>query len=73
MNANFSRCRVNLVEVHTSLLLMCLLEADLPNALIEVIVSSDSFLSLQAIILLGKLKLEFYSQNMNEYTNLIIF
>lgn len=50
----FFFCRVNLVEVHTSLILMCLLEAELPDALVEVIVSSDSFLSLQASILLGK-------------------
>lgn len=46
--------RMNLSEVHTSLLLICLLEAGLPDALVEVIVSSDSFLSLQASILLGK-------------------
>ncbi|XP_065214421.1 rapamycin-insensitive companion of mTOR isoform X2 [Planococcus citri] len=51
---SLSKNRVNLVEVHTSLILLCLMESDLPDALVEVIISSDSFLSLQASILLGE-------------------
>lgn len=43
-----------MTEVHTSLLLMCLLDVGLPDILVEVIVSSDAFVSLQACIFLGK-------------------
>lgn len=50
-----SKNRVNLVEVHTALLLICLLEAGLPDALVEVIVSSEASVSLNAAILLGEL------------------
>lgn len=45
---------MNLVEVHISLLLICLLDAGLPDALVEVIVSSEASVSLNAAVLLGK-------------------
>lgn len=45
----------NVTEIHLSLLLYCFVENSLLNALVQVIVSSDSFLSVRATILLGKL------------------
>ncbi|XP_039295777.1 uncharacterized protein LOC120354022 [Nilaparvata lugens] len=50
-----SRTRVNLQEVHLSLLLYSFLEAGILDAIVEVIVSDDSFLSVRATILLGEL------------------
>ncbi|XP_065337651.1 rapamycin-insensitive companion of mTOR isoform X2 [Cloeon dipterum] len=50
---NLSVFRPNLVEVHKALLLQTFIEANLLEALIEVIVTSDSFISLRAAILLG--------------------
>jgi len=46
--------RPNLVEVHKALLLQTFIKANLLEALIEVIVTSDSFISLRAAILLGE-------------------
>lgn len=43
----------NICEIHTSLLLYCFLETGLLNALVEVVVSSDTFLSVRATVLIG--------------------
>jgi rapamycin-insensitive companion of mTOR len=51
---NLSRFRPNLVDVHTALLLYSFVSAGLLEALVEVIVTSDSFISLRAAILLGQ-------------------
>ncbi|KAL1465529.1 hypothetical protein WDU94_005089 [Cyamophila willieti] len=48
-----SKARVNVTELHLSLVLYCLLEANLLEALIYVIVSEDSLISVSATILLG--------------------
>lgn len=45
----------NICEIHLSLLLYCFLENGLLNALIQVIISSDTFISVRATVLLGKL------------------
>ena len=45
----------NINEIHTSLLLYCFLETGLLNALVEVIISSDTFISVRATVLLGKI------------------
>jgi hypothetical protein len=45
---------VNLVNLPQSLLVSCLLELKLDEALVQVILTSDSTLSVQATILLGK-------------------
>lgn len=45
----------NICEQHLALLLYCFLETGLINALVEVIVSSDTFLSVRATVLVGKL------------------
>ncbi|XP_055383093.1 rapamycin-insensitive companion of mTOR isoform X2 [Condylostylus longicornis] len=45
----------NICEQHLALLLYCFLETGLINALIEVIVSSDTFISVRATVLVGKL------------------
>lgn len=45
----------NICEIHTAILLYCFLETGLLNALVEVIVSSDTFISVRATVLLGKL------------------
>jgi rapamycin-insensitive companion of mTOR len=50
---HLSLFRPNLVEVHKALLLQTFMEANILEALIEVIVTSDSFISLRAAILLG--------------------
>lgn len=44
----------NICENHTALLLYCFLETGLINALVEVIVTSDTFISVRATVLLGK-------------------
>jgi rapamycin-insensitive companion of mTOR len=51
---NLIKTRPNLRESQRSLLLLCLLLSGLPDALINVIVSSDMELSIQATILLGE-------------------
>ncbi|XP_052866141.1 rapamycin-insensitive companion of mTOR [Anopheles cruzii] len=45
----------NLCEIHLALLLYCFVENGLLNALIEVIISSDTFISVRATILLAKI------------------
>lgn len=45
----------NVCEIHTALLLYCFLETGLMDALVEVIVTSDTFISVRATVLLGKL------------------
>ncbi|XP_026686268.1 rapamycin-insensitive companion of mTOR-like [Diaphorina citri] len=52
---HISKCRVNISELHMSLVLYCLLEADILNALIYVIISEDTLISVSATILLGEL------------------
>lgn len=51
-----ANCVPNICEIHLSVLLYCFLETGLLNALIEVIVSSDTFISVRATVLLGKKK-----------------
>ncbi|XP_050533366.1 rapamycin-insensitive companion of mTOR [Daktulosphaira vitifoliae] len=46
--------RVNLVNLPRSLLVSCLLELKLDEALVEVILTSDSILSIQSTLLLGE-------------------
>jgi rapamycin-insensitive companion of mTOR len=46
-------CRPNIVEIHLALLLYTFLQAGLLEAIVEVIVSSDTFISVRATILLG--------------------
>ncbi|KAI9556963.1 hypothetical protein GHT06_016757 [Daphnia sinensis] len=50
-----SKFRPNLVLNHTALLVYCLVEARLVQTLVEVIVTSDTFISVRATILLGEL------------------
>lgn len=45
----------NVCEIHSAMLLYCFLESGLMEALVEVIVSSDTFISVRATVLLGKL------------------
>lgn len=45
--------RPNLTEIHTALIVYTFLECGLLSALVEIIISTDAFLSIQAIILLG--------------------
>ncbi|XP_055911033.1 rapamycin-insensitive companion of mTOR isoform X2 [Eupeodes corollae] len=45
----------NTCEQHLALLLYCFLETGLLNALVEVIVSSDTFISVRATVLIGKI------------------
>lgn len=45
----------NICEIHLAVLLYCFLETGLLNALVEVIISSDTFISVRATVLLGKL------------------
>jgi hypothetical protein len=45
--------RPNIVEIHLALLLYTFLQAGLLEAIVEVIVSSDTFISVRATILLG--------------------
>ena len=51
---HISKFRPNLVLNHSALLVYCLVEARLVQALVEVIVTSDTFISVRATILLGK-------------------
>lgn len=45
----------NICEIQTALQLYCFLETGLLNALVEVVVSSDTFISVRATVLIGKL------------------
>lgn len=45
----------NVVEQHLALLLYCFLETGLLNALVEVVVTSDQFVSVRATVLIGKI------------------
>ncbi|GAB0093446.1 rapamycin-insensitive companion of mTOR [Sergentomyia squamirostris] len=45
----------NPCEIHLALLLYCFLETGLLDALVEVVVTSDTFISVRATVLLGKL------------------
>ncbi|XP_055600389.1 rapamycin-insensitive companion of mTOR isoform X2 [Uranotaenia lowii] len=45
----------NISDIHLALLLYCFIENGLLNALVEVIISSDTFISVRATILLGKI------------------
>ena len=45
----------NIYEIHMALLLYCFIENGILNALVEVIISSDTFISVRATILLGKI------------------
>lgn len=45
----------NVSDIHLALLLYCFIENGLLNALVEVIISSDTFISVRATILLGKI------------------
>ncbi|XP_034669352.1 rapamycin-insensitive companion of mTOR isoform X2 [Drosophila subobscura] len=45
----------NVVEQHLALLLYCFLETGLLNALVEVAVASDQFVSVRATVLIGKI------------------
>ncbi|KAH8404427.1 hypothetical protein KR222_010690, partial [Zaprionus bogoriensis] len=45
----------NVVEQHLALLLYCFLETGMLNALVEVVVSSDQFVSVRATVLIGKI------------------
>jgi len=51
---HLAKSRPNLVENHTAVLLSCYLELGLPDALIKVIVTSDTVLSVRAAVLLGQ-------------------
>ena len=51
---HLAKSRPNLVEAQTALLLSCYLQAGLPSALIRVIVTSDTVLSVRAAVLLGQ-------------------
>lgn len=50
---SLANCVPNICEIHTSLLLYCFLETGLLNALVEVVVSSDTFISVRATVLIG--------------------
>lgn len=52
---HISKFRPNLVLNHMALLVYCLVEAKLVQTLVEVIVTSDTFISVRATILLGNL------------------
>lgn len=51
---SLANCVPNICEIHTSLLLYCFLETGLLNALVEVVVSSDTFISVRATVLIGR-------------------
>jgi len=51
---HLAKSRPNLVENHTAVLLSCYLQLGLPAALITVIVTSDTVLSVRAAVLLGQ-------------------
>uniref|UniRef100_A0A0K2V7N4 Rapamycininsensitive companion of mTORlike [Saccoglossus kowalevskii] n=1 Tax=Lepeophtheirus salmonis TaxID=72036 RepID=A0A0K2V7N4_LEPSM len=50
-----SKARPNIRENHLSILLTCLMELNLPEALVNVLVSSSLVLSIKATVLLGEL------------------
>ncbi|XP_069677672.1 rapamycin-insensitive companion of mTOR isoform X2 [Periplaneta americana] len=52
---HLARFRPNIVEIHLALLLYTFLEVGLLEAIVEVIVSSDTFISVRATVLLGEL------------------
>lgn len=52
--------RINLVNLPQSLLVSCLLELKLDEALVQVILTSDNVLSVQSTILLGKYSIKIY-------------
>nr|CAD7580287.1 unnamed protein product [Timema californicum] len=52
---HLAKFRPNIVEIHLSVLLYTFLEAGLLDAIVEVIVTSDTFISVRATILLGEL------------------
>ena len=60
-----SHYRPNLVLNHTALLVYCLIESGLVQTLIEVIVTSDTFISVRATILLGLCNLTRLSYYLN--------
>ncbi|XP_041976707.1 rapamycin-insensitive companion of mTOR [Aricia agestis] len=52
---HLSATGLDIIEVHLALLLQCFLEAGLLDGLAEVIVTSDTFISVRATVLLGQL------------------
>ncbi|GLH11487.1 Rapamycin-insensitive companion of mTOR [Gryllus bimaculatus] len=52
---HLAKCRPNLVQMHLALLLYTFLEVGLLEAIAEVIVTADTFISVRATILLGEL------------------
>ncbi|XP_062538285.1 rapamycin-insensitive companion of mTOR [Armigeres subalbatus] len=52
---SLASCVPNVSDIHLALLLYCFIENGLLNALVEVIISSDTFISVRATILLGKI------------------
>lgn len=52
---HLSKTTPNITEIHLALLLYVFLEVGLPSALVEVIISSDTFISVRATVLLGEL------------------
>ena len=61
---HLSKSRPNLVENHICLLLSCYLENKLARALVDVITSSDTVLSVRATVLLGKLAICLFVPNL---------
>lgn len=61
---------MNLVNLPQSLLVSCLLELKLDEALIQVILTSDNVLSVQSTILLGKFYHKIYYKTINNNSNL---
>ncbi|XP_022918120.2 rapamycin-insensitive companion of mTOR [Onthophagus taurus] len=52
---HLARTTPSITDMHLSLLLYCFLEAGLLGALVEVIITSDTFISVRATVLLGEL------------------
>lgn len=52
---HLARCTPNIADIHLAVLLYVFLEVGLLGALVEVIVSSDTFISVRATVLLGEL------------------
>lgn len=67
---HISKCRVDISELHLSLVLYCLLEADILNTLIYVIISEDTLISVSATILLGQIMYLAHKQLPPECVNL---
>lgn len=55
---HLARTTPSISDMHLSLLLYCFLEAGLLEALAEVVVTSDTFISVRATVLLGR-KIDF--------------